>query len=187
MTPCMRLNAGSKVRSFDGYVKRMLAPKFEVSMGMLKEITFRSLAFKGFRDGYSTGACVCLCECPLTQKPRTYDVAFANDAWRTPPTSPPCRWPTLITLRALTMFELVWCRLCDDVCPPSSSAPSVLPEDRIGRNIRCIRRFCDHIDVLHIFDQTCIVSTLGWRSTTCLLYTSPSPRDLSTSRMPSSA
>ena len=28
---------------------------------------------------------------------------------------------------------------------------------------------------------------LGYGSTTCLLYTSPSPRDLSTSRMPSSA
>ena len=27
----------------------------------------------------------------------------------------------------------------------------------------------------------------GWVSATCLLYTSPSPRDLSTSRMPSSA
>ena len=27
----------------------------------------------------------------------------------------------------------------------------------------------------------------GWRDDTCLLYTSPSPRDLSTSRMPSSA
>ena len=27
----------------------------------------------------------------------------------------------------------------------------------------------------------------GWNSVTCLLYTSPSPRDLSTSRMPSSA
>ena len=28
---------------------------------------------------------------------------------------------------------------------------------------------------------------LNWRPSTCLLYTSPSPRDLSTSRMPSSA
>ena len=30
-------------------------------------------------------------------------------------------------------------------------------------------------------------STNAWVPTTCLLYTSPSPRDLSTSRMPSSA
>ena len=32
-----------------------------------------------------------------------------------------------------------------------------------------------------------IVAGLGAYLTTCLLYTSPSPRDLSTSRMPSSA
>ena len=30
----------------------------------------------------------------------------------------------------------------------------MLAEDRIGRNIIYIRRFCDHINVLHIFDQT---------------------------------
>ena len=50
--------------------------------------------------------------------------------------------------------------------PTSSSAPSGLPEDRIDRIIRYIRRFCDHVNVLHIFDQTCIVSTIGWKSTT---------------------
>ena len=50
--------------------------------------------------------------------------------------------------------------------PASSSAPSVLPKDRIGRDIIYIRPFCDHMKVLNIFDQTCIVSTLGWRSTT---------------------
>ena len=32
-----------------------------------------------------------------------------------------------------------------------------------------------------------LVPLVGFKSTTCLLYTSPSPRDLSTSRMPSSA
>ena len=32
-----------------------------------------------------------------------------------------------------------------------------------------------------------VVLALGWYFGTCLLYTSPSPRDLSTSRMPSSA
>ena len=32
-----------------------------------------------------------------------------------------------------------------------------------------------------------IYAIIGWLSRTCLLYTSPSPRDLSTSRMPSSA
>ena len=83
-----------------------------------------------------------------------------------PLSSPPCRWPTLITL---TKFELVWRRLCDDVLFRSScllSAPSVLPEDRIRRNIIYIRRFCDHINVLHVVDQTCMVLKSCWRSTT---------------------
>ena len=33
-------------------------------------------------------------------------------------------------------------------------------------NIISIRRFCDQINVLHIFDPTCIVLKLGWRYTT---------------------
>ena len=53
--------------------------------------------------------------------------------------------------------------MCCSARPASSSAPSVLPEDRIIINIR---RCCDHINVLHIFDETCIVLKLGWRSTT---------------------
>ena len=57
---------------------------------------------------------------------------------------------------------MMWC----SARPASSSAPSVLPKDRIGRNIIYIRQCCDHINVLHIFDQTCIVLKLGWRSTT---------------------
>ena len=35
--------------------------------------------------------------------------------------------------------------------------------------------------------QLALCARMGWQSTPCLLYTSPSPRDLSTSRMPSSA
>ena len=34
--------------------------------------------------------------------------------------------------------------MCCSARPASSRAPSVLPEDRIGHNIICIRRFCDH-------------------------------------------
>ena len=37
------------------------------------------------------------------------------------------------------------------------------------------------------FDQEVIDDIIEGVTTTCLLYTSPSPRDLSTSRMPSSA
>ena len=58
--------------------------------------------------------------------------------------------------------------MCCSSSPASSSAPSVLPEDRMGRNIIYVRPFCDHMNILHIFDQTCIVSTLSWRSRTGL-------------------
>ena len=43
------------------------------------------------------------------------------------------------------------------------------------------------IDVSKLRNQTGLVALDPGFSTTCLLYTSPSPRDLSTSRMPSSA
>ena len=56
--------------------------------------------------------------------------------------------------------------MCCSARSASLSAPSVLPEDQIGRNILYIRLFCDHINVLHIFDRTYIVSTLSWRSRT---------------------
>ena len=36
-------------------------------------------------------------------------------------------------------------------------------------------------------EGTLSITNCGWFSNVCLLYTSPSPRDLSTSRMPSSA
>ena len=56
--------------------------------------------------------------------------------------------------------------MCCAARPASSSAPSALLEDRIGRNTVYIRRCCGHINVLHILEQTCIVLKLGWRSTT---------------------
>ena len=61
--------------------------------------------------------CVLVCLSPRTQKFGTYEVVFANYATpcRTPPTPPPCRRRTLITLSTFTKFELVWRRLCDDV------------------------------------------------------------------------
>ena len=67
---------------------------------------------------------------------------------------------------SLSPFGAASVMKCCSTRPASSSAPSVLSEDRTGRNRMYIRRFCDHINVLHIFDQACIVSTLGWRSTT---------------------
>ena len=67
---------------------------------------------------------------------------------------------------SLSSFGAASAMMCCSARPASSSAPSVLPEHRIRRNIIYIRRFCDHINVLHIFDQTRIVLKLGWRSTT---------------------
>ena len=85
--------------------------------------------------------------CPLSQKLRTYELVYALS-------------PSLSSFGAASVMMCCFAR------PASSSAPSVLPEDSIGRNIIYIRRFCDHINVLHIFDQTRIVLKLGWRSTT---------------------
>ena len=55
-------------------------------------------------------------------------------------------------------------------------------EDSIVQNIH-INEYMENRDYLHIQQEAAIYHTFY----TCLLYTSPSPRDLSTSRMPSSA
>ena len=78
---------------------------------------------------------------------------------------------------SLSSFGAASVMTCCSARPAFSSAPYVLPEDRIGRNIIYFRRFCDHINVLHIFDQTCVVLKLGWRSTT-------GPPDLHSSPVP---
>ena len=54
---------------------------------------------------------------------------------------------------SLSSFGATSVMMCCSARHASSSAPSVLPEDRIDRNIRYIRRCCDHINVLHIFNQ----------------------------------
>ena len=93
---------------------------------------------------------------------------------------------------SLSSFGAASVMMCCSARPTSSSALSVLPEDRIGRNILCIRRCCDHINVLNIFDQTCIVLKLGWRSTTgppdlwCSSPVSGSPPDTTAKPMASS-
>ena len=94
-----------------------------------------------------------------------------------PPTLPPCRWPAPITLLTPTTFQLVGRHLRYAFFARAApwSARSVLHEDRIGRNVKYVRRFCDHIHVLHICDRTCIVSKLGWRCTTGRLIFGPPP------------
>ena len=39
-----------------------------------------------------------------------------------PPTPPPCRWPSIITLPTLAKFQLVWRRLCEALLSSSSLA-----------------------------------------------------------------
>ena len=79
--------------------------------------------------------------CPLSQKLRTYELVYALS-------------PSLSSFGAASVMMCCFAR------PASSSAPSVLPENRIGRKLIYIRRGWDHINVLDIFDQTCIVSKL---------------------------
>ena len=142
--------------------------------------SFRSLAFKGFPDGYSTGSCACMCP-PAHRRSEPPIIFLRTRPDENPPTPPPRPWPTL-TLYApspsLSSFDAASVMMCCSARPASSSAPSVLPEDRIGRNITHVRRCCDHINVRHIFDQTCVVVKLGWRSTTGppgLRFSSPVP------------
>ena len=60
--------------------------------------------------------------------------------------------------------------LCCSAPPASLSAPlrpSVrYPTTGLVVNTMHIRTFCDHINVLHIFGQICIVLKSGWSSTT---------------------
>ena len=55
-----------------------------------------------------------------------------------PPTPLPCRWPSLVTSRTLTKFQLVWRRLCDVLFRSSSlferalTAVCALPDYQSG-------------------------------------------------------
>ena len=88
-----------------------------------------------------------------------------------PPTPPPCRCPALITLRTLTMFQLVWRCLCDVLFHSSClfertlTAVCAIPEYRSDRKYN-IHTCCDHINVLNIFFRTCIVLISSWSSAT---------------------
>ena len=95
---------------------------------------------------------------------------------------------------SLSSFGAASVMMCCSARPASSRAPSALPKPMasshhfdpfakfklVWRRI-CICRFCNHLNVLHIFDQTCIVLMLGWRSTAGL---PDSPPHLSPSHPP---
>ena len=51
-------------------------------------------------------------------------------------------------------------------------------------NIMCIHTFCDHLNVLYIIDQTCIVLKSGWSSTARMPRLVVSPPSLSSSHPP---
>ena len=78
----------------------------------------------------------------------------------------------------------------DKVLSKRTKGISVLLEDIYqGHNISAVLRTCDNLGIQNIYivqDSNKINLSKGV-SLGCLLYTSPSPRDLSTSRMPSSA
>ena len=62
---------------------------------------------------------------------------------------------------SLSSFGAASVMMCCSARPASSSAPlrpSMLPEDRIGRNIMYVGRFCDRINV-HVVDHACIVGS----------------------------
>ena len=72
------------------------------------------------------------------------------------------------------------------------------PSNQANDKFAGLLRYCIQHEHWSVFEQSCMTlkietnrgiaaQILRHRSFTCLLYTSPSPRDLSTSRMPSSA
>ena len=96
-------------------------------------------------------------------------------------------YPTSPSFSSFGAACVTLCRLP----PPASSSTPFRPSVYYASfslvvNIEYIRIFCDHLHIVYVVDQTCIVLKSGWNST-CLLYTSPSPRDKRQSRMPSSA
>ena len=60
---------------------------------------------------------------------------------------------------------------------------------RVVRMLEAGPSVCLNVTLLDgiVYARSLFNSSMNYRSVTCLLYTSPSPRDLSTSRMPSSA
>ena len=155
-------------------IKSHLTP--EVDFILKVSNSSRRLASKGFPSGYLKSVYVCAC----TQKLRTYDVHFSNDAWRMPPDTTALRWPAFITLSTLAAkFQLVWRRLCDVIMLIRSSCLfeytltavcALSPSISLVVNIMCIHTFCDHL-MYFIFStkQICIVLKSGWSPTARML------------------
>ena len=78
---------------------------------------------------------------------------------------------TLPDAGTITMYSTTWCGYCRRLKTQLDSAGIGYTEVNIEQHP----------------DAASLVESLNGGNQTCLLYTSPSPRDLSTSRMPSSA
>ena len=137
-----------------------------------RSYSFRSYAFEGVPDGYSTGGCVCMRVCASSLRSSEPTRRFSLMTPEEHPRRHHLADGPLLSLYtpspSLDSFGETSVIMCCSARHASLSAPSVLPEDRIGYNIRHIRPCCDHINVVLIFDQTCVVLKLGWTSTTGL-------------------
>ena len=91
--------------------KRLLQKPFVDTKCLL--YSFKSLSSKVFPSGYSENVCVCVRMPSENFEPTMWFLQTSPDEH--PPKSLPCGWRALITLRTPTTFQLVWCRLCDDV------------------------------------------------------------------------
>ena len=127
---------------------------------------FRSLASEGFPSVYSKSVCVRL----HTERFEPTMLFSQTTPEKRPPTPPPSRWTTLVTLPHLAKFQVVWRRLCDVVLFASSffdhtiTAVCVQRVYLSGRKYICIRTLCEDLNVFDIFDKTYIVLKSGWGS-----------------------
>ena len=126
--------------------------------------SFKSLASESFPDGYSTGGCVCPPAHRRSEPTRWFSQMTPDEHPRRHHLADGPLSSLYAPSPSLSSFGAASVMMCCSARPAFSSAPSVLPEDRIDRNIIYLRQFCDYINALHIFDQTFIVSKFCWRS-----------------------
>ena len=100
---------------------------------------------------------MCFSQTTLDEKPRRQRLA---DGQLSSPYTPPLSFSSFgaasVIMHVVPLVLLLRVHPYGRVCYP-----------RIGLvvNMMYIRIFCDHINVIHIFDQTCIVLKSGWSST----------------------
>ena len=90
--------------------------------------------------------------------------------------------PLAEKLEKLKPDKLIVCGVCTDICVCHTVANARNRDYQVEVPVDCVASFDEKA---HHFALQHMEKVLGARF--CLLYTSPSPRDLSTSRMPSSA